>query len=159
MKKSIITIFCLLYSLSFSAQSDDSTPLLKRFFTSDQCTFWPDSSSSKDWSHCCVQHDFYYWAGGTQKERETIDQELKSCIQKSSGHINAELMFMGVRLGSLSPVKFGGKQWGNAWGNEVRQTQLRPKEIQKLKHALLSTLPQGMSYSDIDTFVDKLKQR
>lgn len=159
MKVLLILLFTILSVFCASASQLEGTASLERTFKSDQCTFWPDSSFSNDWSHCCIQHDLYYWAGGSDKERQLVDQELKSCIQESSGPLNAKLMFIGVRLGSLSPVKFGGKQWGNAWGNKVRDTHLKLTEIQKLKYALLSTLPHNMSYSDIDMFVENLKSR
>lgn len=139
-----------------ASELENSAPLV-RTFSSDKCTFWPDSTLLEDWSHCCIQHDLYYWAGGTEEQRELVDQELKSCVQESSSRLNAALMFAGVRLGSLSPVKFGGKQWGNAWGDKVRETPLTLQEIRNLKYALLSTLPHGMSYSDIDTFVENLE--
>lgn len=159
MKNIVILATCIFFSSRAMTSEFEEAPPIVRTFQSDQCTFWPDSSFSKDWSHCCVQHDLYYWAGGSEKARESVDQELKSCIQESSGPLNARLMFLGVRLGSLSPVKFGGKQWGNAWGNDVRKTHLRSNEIQKLKNALLSTLPHDMSYSDIDIFVENLENQ
>jgi hypothetical protein len=68
-------------------------------------------------------------------------------------------MNFGVRLGSLSPIKFGGKQWGNAWGDEVRQSPLRPQEIKQLQHGLFSTLEHNMSHSEIDSFIEELNKR
>lgn len=128
-------------------------------FQSDQCTFWPDHAFDKDWSECCYRHDLFYWAGGSSSERVKVDQELKSCIKKHSGSFNAHLMFAGVRLGSLSPVKFKGKQWGNAWGDEIRQTPLKKKEVRQLERSLHQTLPDGMSSSDIDIFIEELEKR
>jgi hypothetical protein len=45
-------------------------------------------------------------------------------------------MWLGIRLGNLSPVKLAGKQWGNAWGDRVRKTPLSNAEIEALEASL-----------------------
>gem|GEM_PF-4464610 len=155
----IIIVYIYLTLTAQTSLAMSSTISIQRSFQSDQCTFWPDSSFSKDWSHCCYQHDFYYWAGGTKSERKQVDNQLKACITESSGPLNAALMNFGVRLGSLSPIKFGGKQWGNAWGDKVRHNPLSPKEIEQLQHDLFSNLERHMSHSEIDSFIQKLDMR
>lgn len=44
--------------------------------------------------------------------------------------MQVEVIYLGVRIGALSPMKFGGKQWGNAWSpQETRNKKLSMKEI------------------------------
>lgn len=86
-------------------------------FTTDSCTMWSEGTNSKpdQWKHCCVEHDLFFWAGGTFKEREMADMDLKKCIEATGAKTQARLMYWGVVLGKYSPIKFSNRKWGNAW--------------------------------------------
>lgn len=86
-------------------------------FSTDSCTMWSEGTSSKpdQWKHCCVEHDLFFWAGGTYKEREIADLELKKCIEATGAKTQARMMYWGVVIGKFSPIKFSDRKWGNAW--------------------------------------------
>ena len=59
-----------------------------RAFASDGCTLFPDG----DWGHCCLAHDWDYWAGGSHKERAFSDVRLYICVANTGHPIVAEVM-------------------------------------------------------------------
>lgn len=144
----------IFFLLTFLSLDGHTTPLeLKRSFVTDGCTGYPDGT----WRECCVQHDLALWAGGTSLERELADRELKSCVEEHGGQLQANLMWLGVRIGSYSPVKLPGKQWGNAWGDETRVTPLTRLEVEHLEHTLYQ---QGqLDAETIDEFITRLYTR
>ncbi|MDA8792084.1 hypothetical protein N9N67_02490 [Bacteriovoracaceae bacterium] len=103
-----------------------------RAFETDLCTGYKNKNKKYNWSSCCVEHDLYYWAGGSRVHRRIVDKQFKKCIRLHSTKANATIMYMGVKLGSLSPIKIKGKQWGNAWGNKVRKNKLSKTEKKSL---------------------------
>ena len=93
-----------------------SVQTLKPFAT-DGCSLFPDRAliGKEDWCSCCVVHDLAYWRGGTEEERLRADQNLKSCVQASTGNSAlANLMFDGVRVGG-GPYYFTNYRWGYGW--------------------------------------------
>ncbi len=86
-------------------------------FTTDGCSMFPDRSltGSADWCHCCVAHDLAYWRGGTAEQRLQADEQLKACVQQSTGDAAlAQMMFNGVRVGG-SPELRTSFRWGYGW--------------------------------------------
>lgn len=122
-------------------------------FTTDLCTFYKEGS----WSHCCLKHDLYFWAGGTKDERKDVDLELKECVKQAGGKVNADIIYLGVKLGSLSPLKIKGKQWGNAWSRKVRNTPLNSQDILQLEESLIEN--SEIDVHEIDLFIDQLNNR
>ena len=52
---------------------DDLPPY---YFTSDGCSWWPDST----WVDCCGADDMAYWCGGSAADRERADRALRECV-------------------------------------------------------------------------------
>lgn len=109
-----------------------------RQFVTDGCTGWFDGTRKAPtlWRHCCVRHDLAFWAGAAG-QRDQADLDLRDCIAATGAVKQAKLMYFGVRIGSKSPKKFAGMQWGNAWSPTVsRKTPLSREEIDVLEHEL-----------------------
>lgn len=78
-------------------------------FTSDGCSFWPDSWLGKDLYPACFWHDVRYWSGhkGDRIARLNADIALMNDILIITNDPNmAQIMFTGVRTG-------GSPSWGH----------------------------------------------
>lgn len=97
--------------LPLTAIADELKP-----FTTDGCSAFPDGDRSQNakWIDCCIRHDFAYWKGGTVKEREKADAELKQCVEELGEKNISLLMHLGVRLGG-SPFYPTWYRWGYGW--------------------------------------------
>lgn len=97
------------------AFAEDKEQLLQPF-TSDGCSVFPDGTWAETtlWESCCFKHDYDYWKGGTQLERETSDKALQQCVTNLGEAKIAELMLAGVRAGGgpLWPTPY---RWGYGW--------------------------------------------
>ncbi|MBS1960634.1 MAG: hypothetical protein JST04_00350 [Bdellovibrionales bacterium] len=104
-----------------SATAGDLRP-----FSTDGCTKWRDGTRKHPtlWRHCCVAHDLAFWAGGTVPGRDQADRDLRDCVAATGAKREAKLIYAGVRVGSRSPRKIPGMQWGNAW--DARRTRTEP---------------------------------
>jgi hypothetical protein len=100
-------------------------------FTTDYCTGYPEGTLSQPrlWAHCCLEHDLYYWAGGTKTDCDETDLRLRTCVEQTGAVIHARIMYMGVRLGKKSPIKFETKKWGNGWGAKRSYEALTSQEV------------------------------
>jgi len=85
-------------------------------FTTDGCSSFPDGTLEHKnlWLACCTAHDLAYWQGGTFKQREQADIDLKKCVAKVGEQEIAVLMLAGVRVGGTPflPTSF---RWGYGW--------------------------------------------
>lgn len=120
-------LLIILLTISVTACSEPSS---LSPFTSDGCSLFPDRSliSQTDWCFCCFEHDVAYWRGGTEKQREAADQELKRCVEAKTGDgALATLMYQGVRAGG-SPYFINWYRWGYGWGIERQYQALTPQE-------------------------------
>jgi len=85
-------------------------------FSSDGCSSFPDGTIEHKnlWLSCCTAHDLAYWQGGTFKQREQADVDLKECVAKVGEKEIAVLMLAGVRVGGTPflPTSF---RWGYGW--------------------------------------------
>lgn len=120
-----ICLFMLVSSLSYSAEKE----VLKPFLT-DYCTAYAEGTREKPelWKHCCVEHDLYFWAGGSKDDRKKTDLRLKSCVEATGAHTQARLIYMAVSIGGSSPIRFKTKQWGHAWEERPRYVSLNENE-------------------------------
>lgn len=164
-------IFTLLISLNLSALecSDQQTfhsgieeiealnGEIVRAFTTDLCTGYKEGTRAepKLWEQCCVMHDLRLWAGGTRKQRKFADKTLRRCVKESGSSWHANWMYLGVRLGSLSPWKLKGKHFGNAFSEKTHYKDLTVSDIETLEKSLIQ---QGkLSKPVIDSFIQELK--
>lgn len=114
---------CLLSSVSRASGH------LKPFLT-DLCTSYPEGTRDEPnlWAHCCMEHDLYFWAGGSLEDRKEADLRLRSCVEATGERTQAALMYLAVSLGARSPIRFSTKQWGNAWEDRERYLSLTEQE-------------------------------
>lgn len=110
---------------------------LSRPFVFDGCTLFPEGTAEnpKLWSECCLEHDLRFWAGGSRRLRDEADRQLRRCVKERGDAAVGDMMYLGVILGSLSPVKFPGKRWGNAW-EKPRYEKLTADQISLIEAAL-----------------------
>lgn len=124
------------------------TPYQLSNFSTDECSMFPEGISKKDsklWSDCCIEHDVYYWLGGSKEQRKYADEKLQQCVQ-SKGEITLTLISYGMKLG----VRFGGNPWFNTsyrWGYGWRTVHTK----QKRNYFELSE-------SDIKGAIEKIEQ-
>lgn len=118
MKIALITVL-----LFFGIESKSSEMKLLEFKT-DYCTYFPEGTVSRPnlWKDCCISHDLWYWIGGTKSEQDQADINLKTCVTKKSSSFYGNLMYSGVRLGHLSPIK-SKYIWSWGWNNKDRHYQ------------------------------------
>lgn len=86
-------------------------------FKSDNCSLSPDGliiHKKNLWSHCCVEHDLYYWMGGSRSNRAHADQLLDRCITDTGHPIIAKRYRIGVKLAG-SPYHDTTYRWGYGW--------------------------------------------
>jgi hypothetical protein len=107
------------------------------------------------WAECCKIHDLYFWAGGKRDHRQQADKDLRSCVEEKGGGLHANLIYLGVTIGGVSPWKIHGKQWGNAWGNKVRKSKLAEDEIDLLETDLNKN--SDLSLQEINDFIADLR--
>ncbi len=103
-------------------------------FTTDFCTSYPEGTHDepKLWQDCCLEHDLYFWAGGSQTDRSTADLGLYQCVAQAGALWHARVMYYAVRVGGYSPVKFKTKKWGNGWSERVTYEALSIEETARL---------------------------
>jgi hypothetical protein len=117
------TFFSLVF-LSLAAPSttfgQDLSESPLRPFETDYCTGFPEGTREEPnlWKHCCVEHDLHFWAGGCRNARREADRRIYQCIRDSGAPGIARLMFLGIRLGAMSPFKIQKRKWGNGWRDQ-----------------------------------------
>lgn len=156
MMKNFSLLGFLLISLSISkgfANIQQSEMALKRFDT-DFCTAWPEGTKKHPmlWAHCCVAHDLGFWIGGNKKQKKRVDLELKSCVSKVAGPIMGQIMFVGVQLGYLSPIK-GPNRWGWGWKHSQEYYRTLSEEENDIARETLMDLD-AINPILIDDFID-----
>ncbi len=131
-----LKVFCLILVFLLTSQVFAGDVLHP--FETDYCTSFPEGTKEEPmlWAHCCLEHDLYFWAGGTKEERDEVDLNLKACVEETGQEHIAKLMYLGVTLGQLSPIKFETRKWGNAWGEERKYESLTKEEIVSIKESL-----------------------
>jgi hypothetical protein len=127
MKWSFVLILILFFNLSARASE-------LRSFSTDYCTNYPEGTTAQPdlWKHCCLIHDLNFWAGGEKKDRRSADLSLRSCIEATGAFSTAQIMYWAVRAGSLSPIKYPDKRWGNGWPGRKVHLPLTRQEIERI---------------------------
>lgn len=124
--KTWILFFLLATTLSSVSNASDT---LKPFLT-DYCTAYPEGTRERpdQWKHCCVEHDLFFWAGGSMEDRKRTDLRLKECVERAGAPVQARLIYAAVSIGGKSPVRFKTKEWGHAWPGRIRYQSLSEEE-------------------------------
>jgi len=114
-----------------AASASEITP-----FTSDGCSAFPDGTMEQQdlWLHCCTDHDFAYWKGGTYQDRLKADEELKACVAAVGETDIAALMLAGVRVGGTPylPTRF---RWGYGWPYFRGYEEPTEAELEQIREA------------------------
>jgi len=115
-----------------SDQSNNIKP-----FTTDGCSLFPDGTFDNQglWLACCTKHDITYWQGGTWRQRQQADRELKACVTKIGQPEIANIMLSGVRVGG-SPFWPTTYRWGYGWDYLRGYKPLSEQEKQSIHKAL-----------------------
>ena len=129
-------------------------------FTTDYCTSYPEGTRDQPdlWKICCLEHDLFFWAGGSKKDREIIDLKLRDCVEKKAGSAQANLMYYAVRAGSLSPIKNPDKKWNNGWRERPDYAPLSSEDVDQVEAEILSDyffIPVFLKFK----FIQHLRQR
>lgn len=127
-------------------------------FETDYCTHFPEGTKDdpNKWKDCCLYHDLYFWAGGTKKDRDKADLDLKNCIEKTGALRIAHVVYFGVRVGSYSPIKYQSKKWNHGWSQREDYKALTSEDIARIEEELNSGYEE---IKDKKGFIDNLKDR
>jgi hypothetical protein len=156
-----MNILILLASLiSYAAIAQDNGNL-KPFLT-DYCTGYAEGTRAQPdlWKHCCVEHDLYFWAGGSRDDRKATDLRLKHCVEATGAVEVARLIYAAVTVGGASPIRFKTKEWGHAFANRERYLALTTQEtslvIEHLEHqdTELTTELKNSFYEQLNSRLD-----
>jgi len=100
-------------------------------FQSDGCSAFPDGTLFQQelWLRCCNVHDYAYWKGGSENEREEADLALRDCVADVGEEEIALLMLLGVRVGG-SPLFPTPYRWGYGWPYPKSYGRLSADELQ-----------------------------
>lgn len=126
-----------------------------RPFHSDLCTGIREGPKSNPWlwAHCCIEHDLFYWAGGSAEYRKKADQNLKLCIADRGHPRFAKIVYSSVRLGRYSPFYVRDQHWGNAWSKRRNYRLISAEDIRLIEVDL-------KNYDDINYFdFENMKER
>lgn len=109
-------------------------------FHTDYCTMYKEgpTNSPEAWKECCLEHDMYYWAGGTIQNRNQADLRLKDCVEDLGYPEEAQIIYAGVKLGHLSPIK-SKFPWNNGWLGKHQYLSLNPYERQQVEIKIRKT--------------------
>jgi hypothetical protein len=127
--------FILLVLMFISAEARAVVP-----FETDYCTNYPEGTRSQPelWKHCCLIHDLFFWSGGSKSDRDEADLDLKSCITDAGAPEQAIIMYLAVRAGSYSPVKYPKGKWGNGWPDREQYLSLSEQETKLIESEINS---------------------
>lgn len=153
-----IFIFLAMIVCSFISHAQDQS--LKPFLT-DYCTAYSEGTREKPdlWKHCCVEHDLYFWAGGSHDDRKETDLRLKSCVEATGEVAIARLIYLAVTIGGNSPIRFKTKEWGHSWEKRERYLSLTESETALILQAIETTSSQDLTPELRQSFKEQLNSR
>ena len=155
----IMITFALIQSMPQSTRAEIEA--LKPF-TTDYCTGFMNGTSANPslWKHCCVEHDLYFWAGGCNSARKDADHRIYECVKATGAPHYAWVMYLGIRLGSYSPVKIKDGKWGNGWSDgHADHLKLSNEDISTIEAKLTSNPSPDLSPIQISSFLENLRQQ
>jgi len=129
-------------------------------FETDYCTNYPEGTKEKPdlWKHCCLIHDMYFWAGGNKQNRYDADLELRTCIEQTGEMKTARLMYLAVRAGSYSPIKYPKRKWNNGWSERATYISLSKEDVDSVQKEISESYdfisPEIKAY-----FINQLRSR
>lgn len=152
-----VLLFLTFMNLSLTAYAADE--LLP--FRTDYCTGYAEGTFSDPhaWKHCCLSHDLFFWAGGTETERDKADLGLKACVEETGHALQAQIIYLAVRAGSRSPVKLPENKWNNGWPQRGDHQALSIEDIDRIEEQLLSQDDDTVSLPLKDSFLRELRSR
>ena len=143
----------ILTVLAVTAQAQTSLDQQIKPFTSDGCSSAPDGMWGKSFVHCCIDHDFAYWIGGSEAQRSYADNELKACVQDAlqEAGLVSTIYKAGVVVGGAprflkslnSPFYW---RWGYGWGENMGYRRLSSSQ---LKSALEELKGMDLNFKEI----------
>ncbi len=141
-----------LIAISSCSTAPDSRDDSIKPFTSDKCSYYAEGTITQRnlWCHCCVEHDIYYWMGGTEQQRREADGIFKQCIEETGATANAQLMWLGVRLGG-GPASNASYRWGFGWPSYRPYKSLTVEEQGTLARMLAGLSQQITTYCSATT--------
>lgn len=130
-------------------------------FETDFCTNYKEGTRSQPdlWKHCCLVHDMHFWAGGNKQNRYDSDVELKSCIEETGSPYVARLMYLAVRAGSYSPIKYSNKKWNHGWKGRPTFITLTHEDIDQVETELATGAYDYISPEIKIQFINTLRSR
>lgn len=149
-------IFVVLYTINTGWASNSLSS-----FETDYCTNYKEGTKTQPelWKHCCLIHDMHFWAGGNKQNRYDSDVELKSCIEETGSPYVARLMYMAVRAGSYSPIKYSNKKWNHGWKGRATFESLTNEDIDQLEMELTTGNYDYISVDIKNNFINTLRSR
>ena len=129
-------------------------------FSTDFCTNYAEGTKEEPdlWKHCCLMHDLYFWAGGTKDDRLDADRELKTCIEATGASQIARLVYLAVRAGSYSPIKYPDKKWNNGWVDRKEFDPLSSEELEMIENEIHSGY-ENITFEQKHHFILQLRSR
>jgi hypothetical protein len=123
-------------------------------FKTDYCTGFREGTFKKPnlWKECCFEHDLRYWFGGTKKQENFADTQLKNCVYVEAGPFYSNLMYYAVRAGHYSPIKHS-THWGWGWSDKRKYYQSLNSEQKKI--IAIEVYKLDLSDKYIQTFLKK----
>lgn len=156
MIKLLLLAFIIINPVLIFAQSEAPEP-----FLTDYCTGYPEGTLEHPhlWKHCCLEHDLYFWAGGSHEDRKDSDLLLRECIQDTGEEFQAKLIYWAVTAGAYSPIKFSNKKWNYGWSDRHQHRKLSLQDIDKIEKEILKSQYQEFDPLTIERFLSTLRSR
>ncbi len=129
-------------------------------FKTDFCTNYPEGTQKKPelWKHCCLMHDMFFWAGGSKTDRSEADLKLRNCVADTGSFYQARIIYLAVRAGSYSPIKYPKMKWNNGWDKRPDFQSLSLKDIDIVEDEIFS----GYDFIPLElksSFIHQLRSR
>jgi hypothetical protein len=150
------TLFLILLSFSAFATEDKLWPM-----ETDYCTLYPEGTRYRPelWKHCCLQHDLFFWAGGTRQDQLEDNYRFRDCVSKVSGYAHGKIVYLAITAAQYSPYKIPEKKYNNGWRSRSPYQRLSVQDIDRIEDHILNGdyafIPDWMKFD----FVKTLRQR
>jgi hypothetical protein len=154
-----VTSFFLAFSIFLVSPGSEAASGISPF-TSDFCTGFPEGTRRRPdlWKHCCIEHDLYFWVGGCRNARREADRRIRECIRDSGAPGVAWIMYAGIKLGALSPIKIKKGRWGNGWKDGRGDYRpLNETDLPIIEESLRENPPDGLEPAIISRFLHSLR--